>query len=158
MTVRTFILSAPRSLESLQTFLGANWLQRAESDKPLVVTVQEWKAKRTLEQNKRMHAVFSDIAEQVWVEGRQFSVEVWKEYYKREFLPSEEMILPTGEIVNQPISTTKLTVPECADFMTQVDQRSAEAGVVFRDDAASYLEMWRAINVEQERRAELTKG
>lgn len=124
--LRTFVLRADQHAVSLWAFLKANWREMAAAGKPLSVTVAEHKAKRNPEQNKKMHADFTEISEQVWVAGRQFSPEAWKEHYKRKFIGVEEFVLPSGKIEERGISTTTLDVGGCADFITKYQQDAIE--------------------------------
>lgn len=129
---RTFILRNDNFAQALWAFLRSNWKAMAEQGKPLAVTIAEHKAKRNVEQNKRLHAMLSEIAEQAWVAGRQYDAETWKEYYRRLLIGSEEIPLPDGEIMERGISTTTLSVHECADFITRMEQDASERlGVVF---------------------------
>ncbi len=110
--------------------------------KPLEVIIREEKRKRTLDQNALMWAgPLRDIAEQAWVEGRQYSAEVWHEFFKREFLPNSPgegtkdgyqkwVDLPTGVMVLVG-STTQLTVRGMSDYLEQVYAYGASLGVQF---------------------------
>jgi hypothetical protein len=95
----------------------------------LEVIVREYKSNRNLEQNKRLHAMLQEIADYVWIDGKQFSMETWKEYYKRMFLGVIE--LPNGQIMaNQ---TSKLNTKECTEFMQKIEAHAViEFGVIFK--------------------------
>ena len=72
--------------------------------------------------------MLQEIAEQVWVDSKQFSMEIWKEYYKRMFLGVIE--LPNGQIMAIP--TRDLNTKECAEFMQKVEAHAiSELGVIF---------------------------
>ena len=88
-----------------------------------------------------------DISEQAWVNGRQFSDEVWHEHFKREFLPEdddpniEELakdgyrkwdIGVTGERVLVG-STTELTRKGFSIYLQQVEAFGASLGVMFHE-------------------------
>lgn len=124
--MRAFVLRTEQNAAALYAFLKVNWRALAEQGKPLAVTVAEHKAKRNTEQNKKMHADFTEISEQAWVDGKQFSPEAWKEHYKRKFIGTEEFILPSGEIEIRGISTTSLDVGGCADFITKYQRDAIE--------------------------------
>lgn len=131
--LRAFILRSDQHAQALYAFLKANWRDMAEAGKPLAVQVLEHKAKRNAEQNKKMHADFTEIAAQAWVAGQQFSPEAWKEHYKRLYIGIEEVLLPSGQIEKRGISTTTLNVHECADFITQYQKDAIENyGVQFQ--------------------------
>lgn len=82
------------------------------ADKPLLIEVMDYKAPKTRAQEKLFHAILQDVAENVSVEGRKFSLESWKEYFARKHLGIEEIVLPTGEIVQQRKPTSKANVEE----------------------------------------------
>jgi hypothetical protein len=90
------------------------------------------KRKRTKPQNRRYwgRGVLAQIAEQAVVKGRLYSVEVWHEQFKRQFIGFEE--LPNGQIVGK--SSTELTTAQFSDFCAQVEAFAAsELGVTFYD-------------------------
>lgn len=129
---RSFVLRNDNLAQSLWGFLRANWKAMAADGRPLLVTVAEHKAKRNVEQNKRLHAMLSEIAEQAWVQGRQFDAETWKEHYRRKLIGTEEIDLPDGTRTERGISTTTLNVHEFADFMTKIEEHACgELGVEF---------------------------
>lgn len=103
---------------------------------------------RTPSQNSRMWAdALRTIAEQAWVDGRQYAECVWHEYLKRAFLPEDNdpelallvrrpakwrkwAVMPGGERVCVG-STTGLTKAGMARYMEQVYAHAAENGVLF---------------------------
>lgn len=119
---RTFVLRGEQNAQQLWAFLKANWIALANAGKPLAVTVTEHKAKRSVDQNKRYWAILNEIAAGAWVGGKQFSTEAWHEFMKVKFIGAEET--PDGRLIG--ISTTVLSVPEFADFMTRVEAYAAE--------------------------------
>jgi len=128
---RSFLLSQEPHLLACLAFLRANWKVMADDGKPLVVTVQEKGAKRTVDQNSRLHALLRDISEQAWVNGKQFDQETWKEFARRKWIGVEEITLPDGTRTERGMSTTTLSVDEFGKFMTQIELYAAEElGVV----------------------------
>lgn len=105
------------------------------------IAVREHKTKRTLDQNKRYHAVCKEISEQLYAEGRPYDPDTLKEYFKRLFIGTTEAVLPDGKTVQYGISTTTLSVGEFADYMTQIDAWAAEHGVIFEETRA-LLDAW----------------
>ncbi|MEN6540875.1 MAG: recombination protein NinB [Mizugakiibacter sp.] len=107
---------------------------------------------RKLDQNALMWVgPLKDIAEQVWLDGRQFSAEVWHEHFKRLYLPEEgdpdlaELVkdhetwrkwdvTPSGDRVCVG-STTRLTVKGFSVYLEQVYAFGAQQGVMFRASA-----------------------
>ena len=120
-----------------------------DAARPLEVVIREEKRKRTLDQNSLYWSgPLRDIAEQAWVQGRQYSAEVFHEYLKREYLPDNEAqdfddthvkdgyrkwaITPSGEraLIG---STTGLTLRGMAAYLEQVYAYGASLGVQFSD-------------------------
>jgi len=121
--------------------------------RPILVTVGEEPKARSLDQNAAYWAgPLREIAEQAWVEGRQYSAEVLHEYFKNRFLPDEntcdrhELELRVKDPANyrkwdscpdQNIvcigSTTQLTKFGFGEFMEQVTAFGAKLGVQFHE-------------------------
>lgn len=97
----------------------------------LEIVLRPYRSKRSTEQNKRLWALYRDIAENVWVNGRRFDSETWHEHFKREFIGVEEVVLPSGEIERRGISTTSLSTAEMTDYQTRLEAWAAAQGVVF---------------------------
>lgn len=60
--LRTFVLRNEPNANALWQFLKNNWRALAGAGKPLAVTVQEHKTKRSTDQNKRYWAILNEIA------------------------------------------------------------------------------------------------
>ena len=114
---RQFVLRSQDNAVALHAFLKANARAMADSGHPLAVTITEYKARRSTEQNKRYWAILGDISRNAYVAGKQFSQDAWAEHFKREFIGIEE--LPSGKDVG--ISTTTLNVQEFTDYMTRIE-------------------------------------
>lgn len=101
---------------------------------------------RGLDANARMWAgPLKDIATQAWVNGRQFSAEVWHEHFKREYLPEDDDpewhglvkdgyrkwdYTPAGARVLVG-STSQLTKKGFARYLQQIEADGANMGVMF---------------------------
>lgn len=118
----TIVLTSDSAAQRLWAVLRNNWRAMADQGKPLAVTIAEHKSKRSNEQNRLYWATLNDIAAHAWVDGKQHSAEVWHEYFRRRFIGMEE--LPGGG--NCGISTTTLTVPEMAGYITRIQVYAAE--------------------------------
>ena len=114
-----------------------------DEENPLEVVIRERVKARGLDQNALMWAgPLADIAAQAWVNGRQFSAEVWHEHFKREHLPEEfdpELTkegyrkwdyTPAGERVLIG-STTQLTKRGFSQYLEQIEADGAGMGVMF---------------------------
>lgn len=119
--LRTFTLRNSENLASLVAFLKANARAFADQGKPLSVTVAEYKTKRSIEQNKRYHAILREISEGAWIGGKQFSTDAWHEEFKCRFIGVEDK--PSGGTVG--ISTTTLSVSEFSDLMDKISAYAA---------------------------------
>ena len=121
MIYRTFILRSELNARQLWQFLKANWLSCAQANKPLAVTVEEHKAKRSDAQNRLYWRLLADIAEHCWIDGRQFSKEAWRAHFAGEFIGWEET--PGGR--RAPISTTTLGVAEFTAYIERIQEYAA---------------------------------
>ena len=100
----------------MQGFIGANWKACADEGKPLSVEVTEFKSQRSDPQNRLYWKRLSEIADNAWVDGQQFTREAWHHHLASEFLP--KIPTPGGELV--PISTTKLDVAEFTEYLDKI--------------------------------------
>lgn len=124
--LRTFVLRDEIHCRQLYAFLRANWLAMAQAGKPVAVMVSEHKSKRSSPQNRLYWAVLREIAENVWVDGKQYGDNAWHEQFKRQFIGIEE--LPGGASAG--ISTASLSVPEFTEYLERVMQFATEHGVI----------------------------
>lgn len=108
--------------EAVISFIRANASGMALAGTPMAVTVSEAKSKRSLEQNSRLHALLTDIAANAWVRGKQFDLETWKEFFRREYIGVEEYELPDGSNGQRGISTTTLNVGDFSLFMDKITE------------------------------------
>lgn len=137
---RTIYLVGP---EQLTTALAV--LQRVplDRDKPLECLIREKPKVRGLDQNALMWVgPLADIAEQAWVEGRKYRVDVWHEYFKELYLPEDHMggvtkegyrkwdYTPDGKRVLVG-STTELLVEGFSIYLEQVMAHGASLGVQY---------------------------
>ena len=90
------------------------------------------KSKRSVDQNRRYHAMLRDLAAIAWLDGRQYSKEAWHEWAKQEFIGWED--LPGGG--RKGISTTTLSIEEFASYMTQIEAWAASNGWPLMVEAA----------------------
>lgn len=103
---------------------------------------------RGMDANARMWVgPLKDIAEQAWVNGRQFSAEVWHEHFKRQYLPEDndtEIHLLAKECYrkwdfdpagNRVLigSTTQLLKRGFALYLQQMEADGAQMGVMFHE-------------------------
>ena len=118
---RQFVIYGPEQAKMLHAFLKQNAAAMAQAGKPLAVTVEEHKAKRSSAQNRRYWAILGQISESAFVGGKQFSTEAWAEHFKRSFIGFEE--LPDGSLIG--ISTTSLNTAEFTEYMDRIEAYAA---------------------------------
>ena len=98
------------------------------------------KPRRTIDQNDKLHAVCTDIAEQVEWAGRKRDVEAWKDILTAALRSSmnDLDVVPgiSGGFVLLGMHTSSLTVAECSDLIELAHAFGAEHGVRFTDPAA----------------------
>jgi hypothetical protein len=115
--------------------------------RPLEWIVREKAIKRNTTQNALMwSSALADIAEQVWIDSKKYTIKMWHEHCKREFLPDEFTegitkegykkwdFMPSGERVLIG-STGDLTTGGFSSYLEQVYAFGASYGVMFRANA-----------------------
>ena len=120
MTERKWRVS-PENVRKVMEFI---WSQVRDISEPMELILRPAKSKRSVEQNARYWRMLREVSAVVWVEGRQYSAEVWHEHFAREFIGCED--LPNGD--KKAISTTTLKVDEFGEYMTQIEAWCAEQG------------------------------
>lgn len=130
---REFRVDRRGVLPNVVAFVKANALACFERGEPIRLIVTSDEKKRNAEQNRFYWGVaLRDIAEQAWVDGRQYDKDTWHEYFARMFGVSDEITLPDGEIVTRRKSTTQMTVGEFSTYVNQVQAWAANhLGVEF---------------------------
>lgn len=98
------------------------WL---ESNAELEVCIRPYNSKRSIEQNRRLWAIYGELADKAWVNGRRYSAETWHEYCKGMFLGYELKAMPDGAELKTPISTTKLNTAEMTDYQNRLQAWAA---------------------------------
>ena len=98
-----------------------NWAKNGD----LEITIRPYKAKRSYEQNKRLWAIYGELADKAWVNGRRYSAETWHEYCKGYFLGFELKAMPDGSELKTPISTTRLNVAEMTEYQNNIQSWAA---------------------------------
>lgn len=131
MNTRTFRLQAANMRPLFENLLKNIVPQMLAGCADLEIVLRPYKSKRSNEQNRRLWALYREIAENVWVNGRRFDSQTWHEHFKREFIGCEEIVLPNGEIERRGISTTTLDTAQMAEYQTRIEAWAAQQGVVF---------------------------
>lgn len=135
---REFVLSSPQVGASLVNFLKQNAGSFADKGAPLRVIVTEEEMDRLDVQIAYYFGpLMAQVTAQAWVEGRQYSKEVWHELFAKMFLPFSEITLPDGEIVIKrgSVARGKISLKKMNAFLLQIESYCAqELGVVFEDE------------------------
>jgi hypothetical protein len=76
---RMFVLRTEANFNAISALLCNNWQAFSDAGKPLAVIVQEHKAKRSIDQNAKFHAICQDISDSrmEWAGKRRTPME-WK--------------------------------------------------------------------------------
>lgn len=114
-------------------FIKANAPSFADKGEPLRLIVTAEEHQRNAAQNRfYWGAVLKQIAENAWVDGRQFDKDTWHEFFSRRFGICEEVTLPDGEIVVRRQSTTRMNVGAFTEYLDAIQAYAAsELGVQF---------------------------
>jgi hypothetical protein len=126
-------------------------LRNLPVDGSIEVVARTFQRQRSTLQNSYHWMRLTEIADQAWIDSKQYSAEAFHEHFKREYLPDDESmpreiletvvknpetyrkwdILPSGERVCVG-STTQLTRLGFAEYMTQIEAYATqELGVMF---------------------------
>ncbi|GAA5786119.1 recombination protein NinB [Chitiniphilus shinanonensis] len=135
MSYPTFFLRDSRIAHNAAQFIAG---LPTSADRPLVVEVKE--PTRTLEQNAKLWAVLTDIADQVDWYGRRLSKEDWKTVLtaalkKLDVVPA---IDGTG-FVALGQSTSKMRIAEMAELIELAQAFGSEHGVRWGDESMSAM-------------------
>lgn len=130
--MRVFVIDTSERAIGVCQFIAGAWMAAVRAKRPLVVTVEEEACQRSVQQNKRYWALLGEIADAAEANGQRFSAEVWHHYFKGRFIGHEDITLPDGQVIQQPISSTTLTTAEFNAYMERIEAHAAaELGVEF---------------------------
>ncbi|WP_186202350.1 recombination protein NinB [Burkholderia gladioli] len=130
---REFVIRNGSIWSNVVAFVRANAKVFADRGEPLRVIVTAEERQRNAAQNRLYWgAILRSIAEQAWVEGRQFDKDAWHEYFARKYGVSDELTLPDGEIILRRKSTSQMSVGEFSTYLNQIQAYAANTlGVEF---------------------------
>ena len=148
---RTIVVKSTRDKYKARSILLIGAAQKAlmhaaidnapiDPDRPLEGLIREKPKERGLDQNGLYWLRLGEIAEQVWINNRQFNSDAWHEYARRHWM-QETITTKTGEIrskwIEAPsgeltvISTTQLERGCFAEYTTIVEAEGAKLGTQF---------------------------
>ena len=134
---RKFLLRGPDQVRALVALIPN---LPVDPDRPLEIIVREEAKERKLSKNALYWAILTEISEQAWLHGNQYSKDVWHEYAKKEIMPnmiktkdgetrSKWLDSPSGSPVV--ISTTMLEDNCFSEYITAVEAFGGGLGVRF---------------------------
>jgi hypothetical protein len=123
----TFTLRNREAAAAAWNFIRDNAAEQARIGQPLVVSVDAYQAKRSLQANARYWALLDDISEQAEIDGKRFSREAWHTYFREQYAPKEEG--PAGLVA---MSTAQMNKETFANFVQRIEVYAVQAlGVEF---------------------------
>ncbi|WP_369050490.1 recombination protein NinB [Burkholderia gladioli] len=130
---REFVIRNGSIWSNVVAFVRANAKVFADRGEPLRVIVTAEERQRNAAQNRLYWgAILRSIAEQAWVDGRQFDKDAWHEYFARLYGVADELTLPNGEIILRRKSTSQMSVGEFSTYLNQIQAYAANTlGVEF---------------------------
>lgn len=135
MIDRSFIVSGPQALRLTLDYLNAHWKAAVDLGLPLYVSIRDFNNKRTDDQNRKLHAMCGDLAEQVEWAGEKLDTEDWKRLivasiHGQKVIPS---IDGKGFVVLNK-RTSKMTKMDVAEVIEALYAFGAEKEVKWSDE------------------------
>lgn len=129
MTAQAVVLQ-PGNARDRMAFVWKKACEYLQLDKPVMVTVDEFKSRRSLDQNRKLNAMCGDLAEQVKWHGQMLSKDDWRHMFVAAYR-KEQRVVPgfDGGFIVLGASSRGLTVPECIDVIEMMFAFGAEKGV-----------------------------
>lgn len=129
------LLDGPEALRKAVQFVTKAAPHFYAKGQPLRMTVTTEDQPNTPAQKRYWNGpVLDAIAAQARWDGRAFSKEFWKEYYRRRYLLRDEFVTPDGEVMHRYWSTADkaFSVRLMSEFLDKVQfEAMTEWGVVF---------------------------
>lgn len=124
---KVFILRAPEHGHALVSYIKSLAGPMAASGRPLMVTVDEYQAKRSTQANARYWALLEEISGQAYIDGKRFSREAWHTFFRDQFAPKED-----GPAGLTPMSTSQMDKETFQRYTTQIELYAVETlGIEF---------------------------
>lgn len=138
MTAQAVVLR-PENARSKMEFAWKKCCEYLQLDKPVMVTIDEFKSRRSLDQNRLLWACLTDISEQVeWpVDGKlqRLTPEDWKDILTAGLHKSQRVAQGVdGGFVMLGQRTSKMTVPEMIELIEFIQWFGAEKSVRWSED------------------------
>ena len=110
---------------------------------PVELVLRRPKNQRSLDQNRRLWAVLSDVSRQVEWYGRDLPKEAWKDIFSAALERQDVVPGLEGGFVMIGGRTSKMTKQRFADLLTLIDAFGAEHGVQWSDPALRVFDEYR---------------
>lgn len=122
-----FTLRNKEAAAAAWNFIRENAAEQARIGQPLVVSVDAYVAKRSLQANARYWALLDDISEQAEIDGKRFSREAWHTYFREQYAPKEDG--PAGLVA---MSTAQMNKETFSNYVQRVEVYAVQTlGVEF---------------------------
>lgn len=137
MTAQAVVLR-PENARSRMEFAWKKVCEYLQHDKPVMVTIDEFKSRRSLDQNRKLWACLTDVSEQVeWpVDGKlqTLTPEDWKDILTAGLHKSQRVAQGVdGGFVMLGQRTSKMTVGDMVELIEFIRWFGAEKGVCWSD-------------------------
>ncbi|WP_315901206.1 recombination protein NinB [Halomonas sp. DP5N14-9] len=110
---------------------------------PVELVLRRPKNQRSLDQNRRLWAVLSDVSRQVEWYGRYLPKEAWKDIFSAALERQDVVPGLEGGFVMIGGRTSKMTKQRFADLLTLIDAFGTDHGVQWSDPALRVLDEYR---------------
>ena len=121
-----------RTLDELDAFSANAARHGVFQGKPLTVSLVPFHTPKSTDQNKKMHAMFRDLASLM-----DFTADEVKNYFKVEFGPSMLFVLPNGVERQLPKSVSDYSVKDCKAMIKHIYEVGGQCGCVFSEGKKS---------------------
>lgn len=118
---QTYVLRNPDIAKRMVDFIKATAGPANAAGRPLMVTVEEYGAKRSTQANARYWALLEEISEQAYVDGKRFSREAWHTYFREQYAPKED-----GPAGLTPMSTSQMDKEAFGAYVTRIELYAVE--------------------------------
>lgn len=138
----TYQIATLRDLDGVIQ-MAARMAGRGLEAGPVELVLRRPKNQRSLDQNRRLWAVLSDVSRQVEWCGRYLPKEAWKDIFSAALERQDVVPGLEGGFVMIGGRTSKMTKQRFADLLTLIDAFGAEHGVQWSDPALRVFDEYR---------------
>lgn len=90
-----------------------------DKDRSWRVSIKGWRESRSCSQNKLYWLWMTELSKQAKVDGKEFSGEIWAEFFKKYYCPSKAVEMPLGES-SITKTTTNLDTGEMHHYLNNI--------------------------------------